>query len=431
MRGGGCMKRYSRHLPKGMQVWPSACRGEHRALSMESRKGKERQRALAIATRGGNCATRPLLPASITSLSSPSSPPALCNIAQSLTNMTNDPQTPLRPEGSRADQGTSSPSLGRSQSRHLQQAATDASSLNTPVSSSKFYGADKAGSSHTGYLAPASTPYREPQLVDDAPALSRSSQTAQDTIMADWSAEQSSASAWGPATLQGNNWPDSGSSQGIQIDGRDMQQELHWFNPSDNALPPRPGPGILPPLLADQLHDPNHALYSAIATVRSPSNAPRLAPSLDETRTAIPHAQSYYCPGHNGWVLLLWGNATTLPPLVRQIDNLPDAARRKQTSSCVGDVEPFGKMNATHHWHHYPKAVDSRKLTTPYERDEDTLLDLYLCCQCSTYCMVSDVLPGVIPENLHRAFTRDKFTNPPVDRTPKASVLAGWETILT
>lgn len=345
--------------------------------------------------------------------------------------MTNDAQTPRRPDGSQVDAGAPSPSLERSHSKHLQQSATDASSLNTPVSSSTFYGAERAGSSHTGYIAPASTPYREPQLVEDTPAQSRSKQTTQDTVMADWSAEQSTVDAWGSTAWPNTPWPEAGSSHEIRIDGRDTYQELHWFNPSDNALPPRPGPGILPPLLANLLHDPNHILYSAIATVRSPPNAPRLAPSPDETRTAIPHAQSYYCPEHNGWVLLLWGNATTLPPLVRQINNLPDAARRKQTSSCVGDVEPFGKMNTTHHWHRYEKAVDSRKLTTPYERDEDILLDLYLCCQCSTYCMVSDILPGVIPEDLHRAFTRDKLTNPPVDRTPKASVLAGWETILT
>lgn len=342
--------------------------------------------------------------------------------------MTNNAQTPRRPESSQ-DAGTSSPSVGRSQSR--QQSATDASSLNTPVPSSKFYGQERAGSSHTGYIAPTSTtPYREPQLVGDTPALNRSSQTTQDTVMADWSAEQSSNDSWGGAAWSNSVWPEGGSSREIRIDGRDTHQELHWFNPSDRVLPPRPGPGITPPLLADQLHDPGHALYSAITTTRSSPNA-RLAPSSDETRTAIPHAQSYYCPDHNGWVLLLWGNATSLPPLVRQIDNLPDAARRKQTSSCVGDVEPFGKMNTTHHWHRYERAVDSRKLTTPYECDEDVLLDLYLCCQCSTYCMASDLLPGVMPGDLHRAFTHDKFTNPPVDRTPRASVLSGWETILT
>lgn len=340
--------------------------------------------------------------------------------------MANDSQTPPRPEGSE----DLSPSVGRSQSR--QQSATDASSLTTPVSASKFYGPpEKAGSSRTNYVAPIPTPYREPQLVGDTPALTCASQTTQDPILAEWSAEPPPVDDWASAVWSENVWPKSGSSPEIRIGGRDTHQELHWFNPSDLALLPRPGPGQLPPLLADQLHDPDHALYSAIATARPLANAPRLAPSSDETRTAIPHAQSYYCPDHNGWVLLIWGNATTLPPLVRQIDNLPDSARRKQTTSCIGDVEPFGKMNTTHHWHCYEKAVDSRKLTTPYESDEDILLDLHLCCQCSTYCMASDLLPGVIPGDLHQAFTLDKFTNPPLDRTPKASVLAAWETVLT
>jgi ubiquitin carboxyl-terminal hydrolase 25/28 len=92
--------------------------------------------------------------------------------------------------------------------------------------------------------------------------------------------------------------------------------------------------------------------------------------------------------------------------------------------------------NKTHHFHKYEKAVDSHKLTPPFrqdewqifeslklerragtivlpdpdintvevddnmekktEDDEGKLLDLYVCCQCSFYCVASGVIPGVI-----------------------------------
>ncbi|KAJ2964347.1 hypothetical protein NUW54_g14241 [Trametes sanguinea] len=83
-----------------------------------------------------------------------------------------------------------------------------------------------------------------------------------------------------------------------------------------------------------------------------------------------------------------------------------------------------------HHWHRYEKAVDAAKLNPPYTHGE-LLLDLYLCCQCSMYCLVSDVIPGVIPAALVDEFTRDKLSHPALDKTPRATVIAGWETILT
>ncbi|KAI1792016.1 hypothetical protein LXA43DRAFT_862099, partial [Ganoderma leucocontextum] len=155
-------------------------------------------------------------------------------------------------------------------------------------------------------------------------------------------------------------------------------------------------------------------------------------PSADEVRTAIPHPNAYFCREHNGWVLLLWKASTVLPPLATEPDPpVPDQGRRKQTNSCVGDGEqPFGQANLTHHWHRYEKAVDATKLNPPYAHG-DLLLDLYLCCQCSMYCLVSDVIPGVIPLPLVREFTVDKIGHPAIDKTPKATAVAGWETVLT
>jgi ubiquitin carboxyl-terminal hydrolase 25/28 len=65
------------------------------------------------------------------------------------------------------------------------------------------------------------------------------------------------------------------------------------------------------------------------------------------------------------------------------------------------------------------------------DEDEGDLLDIYVCCQCSLYCVVSDVIPGVIPVGLLEQFTRNKRDNPAIDRSAEESIVIGWETILT
>ena len=47
------------------------------------------------------------------------------------------------------------------------------------------------------------------------------------------------------------------------------------------------------------------------------------------------------------------------------------------------------------------------------------------------YCLVSDVIPGVIPASLVNQFTLDKIDHPAVDKSPKATAVAAWETVLT
>ncbi|KAH9914723.1 hypothetical protein B0H21DRAFT_816617 [Amylocystis lapponica] len=188
---------------------------------------------------------------------------------------------------------------------------------------------------------------------------------------------------------------------------------------------------MLPTMLIDLLHDPNHALYSVIAQ-SLPNGPSSTAPSADEVRTAIPDANAYYCREHNGWVLLTWRSSSVIPPLVRALDaSLPDMYRRKLTNSCVGDGEqPFGQANATHHWHRYERAVDASKTNPPYLHGEE-LLDLHMCCQCSRLCLSSQVIPGVIPAQVVEDFTRDKLAHPLPGKTPKASMLLGWDTVLT
>ena len=75
--------------------------------------------------------------------------------------------------------------------------------------------------------------------------------------------------------------------------------------------------------------------------------------------------------------------------------------------------------------------------TSPTPADETTevleadMLDLYLCCQCSTYCLVSQVIPGVIPLRCLEEFNKDKVEHPPPGKTGELALITGWETVLT
>jgi ubiquitin carboxyl-terminal hydrolase 25 len=65
------------------------------------------------------------------------------------------------------------------------------------------------------------------------------------------------------------------------------------------------------------------------------------------------------------------------------------------------------------------------------EVPEPDLLDLYLCCQCSVYCLVSQVIPGVVPIRVLDDFVKDKLDHPQPGRTPEVAVVTGLETIIT
>ncbi|KAM5538031.1 hypothetical protein V8D89_008228 [Ganoderma adspersum] len=232
----------------------------------------------------------------------------------------------------------------------------------------------------------------------------------------------------------------SGEPEGtfkVAIDGRDEYEEIQWYDPAVRAKHARPGPGVLPPLLANMLHDPHHALYSVSAKARpSLSSSPPLAPTRDEVHSAIPHWNASFCPEHNGWVLLQSRESVVLPPLVREPQTpLPSPQRREGSGGpCVGRASGSqgrsGQANLTHHWHRYEKVVDAADLTPPYAHGE-LLLDMFLCCQCPATCLVSDVIPGMIPAELVDEFTRDKVGHPVGGKTPEATAVAAWETVLT
>lgn len=292
----------------------------------------------------------------------------------------------------------------------------------------------------------------------------------------------------------------------FNIDGRDNHEENMWWSQEERDKCKRPGPGVLPPVLADALHDPNHSLFSinftsfpSVPTVSkdhilpsnsiAPSNSAgghpsshllpeSSAPSESETRKSVPHPNAYYCPKDNGWVILFWKASAVAPPLAKSYlegENLPlpDQHRRRRTPSCVDEGEhPFGKPNKTHHFHKYEKAFDSHKLTTPYRQDqwhslqiakqkrrvgaimdndiisainvddvdldetdaeeeEGKLLDLYVCCQCTFYCVASGVIPGVIPRKHLDELIREKKSHPPVGKTGEQAVALAVETFLT
>lgn len=378
------------------------------------------------------------------------------------------------------------------------------------------------GSSHTKVIRPSTpppdynalgnSPFREPQLVEEAPI-------AEEPVpallpAADNLTSWANGSDWGTTTKgwdydpwktestsvdNSAAWPqyyDPGgynvtASKLIDIDGRDSQEEGNWWDPSVRDRCKRPGPGVLPPYLAERLHNPEHSLFSVSVSMPDIKPDSRLAstsrnggdiglsfdpPSVDDLIHAVPHPNAYYCRKHNGWVLLLWKSSSMLPPLAKRFvpDSncpFPDLARRRQTGTCVGDTEqPFGPANKTHHFHYYEKAVDAHKLDPAFRRtgwekndqkkerrrkitslnldeiaihkipeddlDEDMeemegeLLDLYVCCQCSVYCIVSDIIPGVIPVKLMDEYTRDRWDNPPLDRNREESVVSGLETFL-
>ncbi|KAF9257095.1 cysteine proteinase [Marasmius fiardii PR-910] len=302
---------------------------------------------------------------------------------------------------------------------------------------------------------------------------------------------------------------------GVAIDGREDVEELVWWNPIERSKYLRPGPGMLPPILADQLHDPEHSLFfvsstppdiqtpapatspeqppASVGTLNAPSPPPVAStsstsastsstkpkappPSPQEVRTAVPHPNAYYCPKENGWVILSWRSSSVLPPLSNSFNNceypcpLPEQSRRKRTTTCVGDDENTltDPSNQTHHFHKYPKAIDALKLTPPFRHnewevseakqkrragqiitedldlealktkadeeseteEEGTLLDLYMCCQCSFYCVASDVQPGVVPSDVWKKFIEEKLGNPPAGKKPEISLFTGLETLL-
>lgn len=270
-----------------------------------------------------------------------------------------------------------------------------------------------AGSSNTIYAPPGSTfvdssTYREPELVPDdenMPALMPAHDTGA-RGMSGW--PSGSGGGWNTAFDTPWDQPNFNTQLGSAswdereppIDGRSSYEEQRWWDPEVKSA--RPGYGMLAPLLADMLHNPEHTLVSvsvtppdilptaASSTSTSAAASPKLgslsppsspspaksthsrssstsqfSPSAEEVREAIPHPHAYYCRKHNGWVLLAWRSSSVLPAVVGEHGIFPDPQRRKAMHSCL-DETPFDKPNKTHHFHYYPKAVNARDISPGY-----------------------------------------------------------------
>ncbi|KAF7337555.1 USP domain-containing protein [Mycena sanguinolenta] len=354
---------------------------------------------------------------------------------------------------------------------------TSSAVASSSISTASFYGSQPpalpsrpsgVGSSHTtvwqpedrlpSYAASISNhDYREPELVEeDMPEL--------------LPADPARGGAEGRAGTRGAGWDsatgyNSWSSKSlVQIDGRDLHEEESWWDPNRNK-DNRPGPGILPPLLSDILHNPDHNLYSLAFTMpefppppASPPSSqlassnssttapPQDAPSFEEVCASVPHPDAYYCPTDNGWVILKWGYADQPPPLARSFEMsshhpLPRPIRRnpENCSDSTGNV--------THHFHRYEKAVDAHKLDVPFHFDKwDTIetvkhkrrvgavlpdLDLEKIALEDEDKMDIDEPEGPLLDlPLWDDFVKEKSNNPQPGKTPERSVAMAMETML-
>lgn len=315
-----------------------------------------------------------------------------------------------------------------------------------------------------------------PDTEDEMPELISAEQ-----VGSDWG---TGGGTWG--TGEWNTW--AWTKDLAKIDGRDRREEERWWDPARNTEN-RPGPGILPPLLADSVHNPGHTLFSVSfnrpeiqlsassqssqsstgSTGSATAPSPPDPPSFDEVCAAVPHPDAYYCPKDNGWVIMSWGYSDDPPPLARSFQAsshcpLPRPIRRSP-ENCLDST-----ANETHHFHKYEKAVDAHQLQVPFRFDqwdtietvkqkrrvgtvlpdeldlekigaedddkmdvdeqEGPLLDLYVCCQCTFYLLRSPVIPGVIPRSLWEDFLKEKNENPQPGKSAIRSTALAMETLL-
>ncbi|KAG6884778.1 hypothetical protein C0993_008339 [Termitomyces sp. T159_Od127] len=319
----------------------------------------------------------------------------------------------------------------------------------SPVAPSSFYGKSPPlptrpqpiGSSHTTYVSPNDPPpfrspsvtaFREPELVVEEPTESLSAANNGWQALS-WDTPAPAATAWQNDSWENTNklgsdgWPTgrdnfedydpmafmtaAKSHVDIAIGGRDDYEEKHWWDPALRSKETRPGPGMIPTMLADELHDADHSLFSVL--VSNPDAKPLLVPPADppsdqasstsnawasaqpspscppatsttapppppptdsDVRTAVPHPNAYYCPKENGWVILSWKSSSVSPPYATSFKEsrhppLPDQERRRRYVSCL-DNGPYPLVNKTHHFHKYEKAIDSHKLTPPLRMEE-------------------------------------------------------------
>ena len=104
-------------------------------------------------------------------------------------------------------------------------------------------------------------------------------------------------------------------------------------------------------------------------------------------------------------------------------------SRRRMTIG-ADDLDPAVVAQAVAGDHESRKETQLVTDTREEEENRD-VLDLYVCCQCILYVLVSDVIPGVFPVKYMEDFYRERYDNPPPGSTGEQSVYMAWETIQT
>lgn len=255
--------------------------------------------------------------------------------------------------------------------------------------------------------------YREPEIIPDEEMQDISSAAKYQTSANAVQSWGSASPSWGgPAwdtNYGANSWGAPGDEQLIgggfgtepPIDGRDMTRERRWWDTDYPGAKSSPGPGMLPPMVTDILHNPEHSLVSVMVKPpditpdvkgssssgsisastsaqqqqspskggghsRTPSTVDFLPPTPEEIREAVPHPNAYYCRRHNGWVILAWRTSSNLPPVIEQNLRLPlPPSREWSAHNCSAEIQ-FAPQNKTHHFHRYQRVVDASTMTPSY-----------------------------------------------------------------
>lgn len=241
----------------------------------------------------------------------------------------------------------------------------------------------------------------------------------------------------------------------VSIGRSDLREGPGSWHSESQTQNPCPGPGILPTLLAERLHHPDHSLYRVSVTPPNPhrhpsavstSSLPCPPPTEKEVYESIPHPRALYCQKVNAWILLLTQSSLELPPFADGYNErhpnttLPDSSRRRSVSDCA-----YGGPDFTHHYHFYPSAISSLSLDPPFPQspsfpddniarrssfDSEVLLDIYVCCQCHVYVLCSRLIPGVIPVKYLEDFARERSEHPLPNQTGSDAAVRAFDTTL-
>jgi hypothetical protein len=328
------------------------------------------------------------------------------------------------------------------------------------VAPTSFYASTKdttAGSSHTKYHPPA--PDYRPAKASPLKSIRASDENISELINND-SFPDANDSVWAQyltndAKAIASDIPPPLPST-VQINGRDEREERDWWDPVLGEGSQRPGPGFLHSgferalndTYGDHLYDvelddqciqelSSRAPTDDVQSTTSPTVSPCAdfsPPSLEEVITAKPHTEALYSPRTNSWAFVRIGEG--ILPLTNhdpvRHSPLPNEQRRISSGNCLQLSE-----NLTHHLHLYPSLATGESLNPSFEMNpmihqpEDCNgLDVYACCQCPSYIVVSRPIPGVLPFELLRNVYKDKLDNPALGMTGHQTAIRAFDVLL-